>query len=50
MLKEFWDDPYLYQTIKEVTGWNDDNKIKPIFEKLHKQSSWTISDIEKMMK
>ena len=49
MRREFMDDIYLYNTIKEVTGWTDDNKIKVIFDKLHAQESWRIKQIEKMM-
>lgn len=49
MRREFMDDIYLYNTIKEVTGWTDDNKIKVIFDKLHAQESWKIKHIEKMM-
>ena len=49
MLKEFMEDTFLYNTIKEVTGWNDDAKIKVIFDKLHSQTSWRIQQIEAMM-
>ena len=49
MLREFMEDTFLYNTIKEVTGWNDDEKIKVIFDKLHSQTSWRIQQIETMM-
>lgn len=49
MLREFMEDTFLYNTIKEVTGWNDDEKIKVIFDKLHSQTSWRIQQIEAMM-
>ena len=49
MLREFMEDTFLYNTIKEVTGWNDDAKIKVIFDKLHSQTSWRIQQIEAMM-
>lgn len=49
MRREFMEDTFLYNTIKEVTGWDDDDKIKVIFDKLHAQDSWRIQQIEKMM-
>ena len=49
MRREFMEDTFLYNTIKEVTGWNDDAKIKVIFDKLHSQTSWRIQQIEAMM-
>ena len=50
MLKKFWDDIYLYNTIKDVTQWTDDEKIEKIWDTLHAKSTWTIMDIEKLMK
>lgn len=50
MLKKFWDDIYLYNTIKDITGWTDDSKIEQIWDKLHKQRMWTIQEIENEMK
>lgn len=49
MLREFMEDTFLYNTIKEVTGWTDDTRIKIIFDKLHSQPSWKIQQIEQMM-
>lgn len=49
MLKKFYDDIFLYNSIKDVTGWNDDKKIETIWNKLHKQKYWNIQDIEKEM-
>ncbi len=47
MLAKFWDDTFLYNSIKDVTGWNDDKKIEIIWDKLHAQTSWKIQDIER---
>ena len=49
MRREFMEDTFLYNTIKEVTDWSDDDKIKVIFDKLHNQASWRIQQIEAMM-
>ena len=48
MLKKFYDDPYLYQTIKEVTNFTDEKKIEFIFDKLY-GNTWTIAEIEHLM-
>ena len=47
MRKDYWDDPYLYNTIKEVAKTEDDSTIYPIFRKLY-GSAWRISDIERL--
>lgn len=49
MLKKFYDDPFLYQTIKEVTNFSDENKIEFIFDKLYNKT-WTIAEIENLMR
>ncbi len=49
MLKKFYDDPYLYQTIKEVTNFTDEKKIEFIFDKLY-GNTWTIAKIEQLMR
>lgn len=49
MLKKFYDDPYLYQTIKEVTNFTDEKKIEYIFDKLY-GNTWTIDKIEQLMR
>lgn len=41
-------DIYLYNTILKFT--DDEDKIYEIFTKLHNQESWTIGDIEKLVK
>ena len=48
MLRKFAEDLYLYNTIKDVTGFVDDNKIEFIFDKLYNKF-WSIKDIEMLM-
>lgn len=45
MQRVFYDDPFLYRSIKEVTNLND-SEIEPIFKKLHAQEYWNIGQIE----
>ena len=42
MLKKFYDDPYLYQTIKEVTNFTDEKKIEYIFDYIGMDETNTI--------
>ncbi len=47
MLRKFMEDVYLYNTIKDVTGFTEDHKIEFIFDKLYNQF-WSIMDIERL--
>ncbi len=47
MRKDYWDDPYLYNTIKTVTNTDEDSTVYPIFRRLY-GSAWKISDIERL--
>ena len=47
MRKEFYDDLFMYETIKQVIKSDDDNKVLPIFRQLE-GTMWTINDIERL--
>ena len=47
MRKEFYDDLFMYETIKQVIRTDDDNKVFPIFRQLE-GTKWTIGDIERL--
>ena len=47
MRKEFYDDLFMYETIKQVIRSDDDNKVFPIFRQLE-GTKWTIGDIERL--
>ena len=47
MRKEFYDDLFMYETIKQVIRTDDDNKILPIFRQLE-GTMWTVGDIERL--
>ena len=47
MRKEFYDDLFMYETIKQVIRSDDDNKVLPIFRQLE-GTMWTINDIERL--
>ena len=47
MRKEFYDDLFMYETIKQVIRSEDDNKVLPIFRQLE-GTMWTINDIERL--
>lgn len=47
MRKEFYDDLFMYETIKQVIRTDDDNKVFPIFRQLE-GTKWTISDMERL--
>ena len=49
MRKEFYDDLYLYETIKGVLNTQDDNRVSPIFKQLF-NTTWKIQDIERLDK
>lgn len=49
MDKIFYDDLYLYETIKTVTGFRDTERILPIFTELYnREDGWRIEDIEEL--
>lgn len=49
MERIFYEDLYLYETIKQVTHFRNDSDILPIFTELYnREGGWRIEDIEEL--